>query len=295
MININRQLLQAKNILLSAIEEIKPAAVIGLFSGGHDSYTVTHFAAECLGDKLTAVCHIDTGIGIPETQQFVIDRCKAHNWPLEIYRAVENVNADGTPNPMIYEELVLKHGFPGPYSHGMMYALLKERQVRRIVRDHKTRDPVLLISGCRKEESTRRMGNTKEVSGAGSTWWVAPFTHMTGSDCAEYMRSRNLPKNIVKERLCMSGECLCGAFAHSNELEEIEYWYPEVGKRIRTLEVKVREAGFPWGWEDSPPDWWSKRQAAKKSGQVDAFEAEAEQEIEFLCSSCHFKHESTKE
>ena len=135
------------------------------------------------------------------------------------------------------------------------------------------------------------MGNTEEIQTFGNQVWVAPFTHMTGSDCVEYMRRYDLPKNDVKEKLCMSGECLCGAFAKKNELQEIEYWYPEVGKRIRDLEVKVREAGFPWGWEEQPPPWWSERKKAAKAGQVDAFEAEAEQEIEFLCQSCHAKHE----
>lgn len=288
MIDLNQQLDRAKEIFTKAVEDHQPSAIIGLFSGGHDSYTVTHFVCEHF--DVDTVCHIDTGIGIPETQQFVIDRCKAHGWPLKIYRAVENQNAKGEPDPQIYEDIVMKNGFPGAHGHGFMYIRLKERQVARICREYDGK--VMFVSGARQEESVRRMATSQPIQTAGKRVWVAPFTYMTGSDCAEYMRAFNLPKNPVKERLCMSGECLCGAFAKKNELKEIEFWYPEVGQRIRDLEVKVREAGFPWGWEEQPPPWWGKRKAAKKAGQVDAFEKEAEEEIEMLCQSCHAKHEA---
>lgn len=284
---MDEKLAQASEIMERAIAVHKPSAIIGLFSGGHDSYTVTHFA----GPWLTIVAHIDTGIGIPETQQFVIDRCEAHGWPLKIYRAVENVNAKGESDAQIYEDIVVQYGFPGAYGHGRMYARLKERQIRRIFREFKGDGPVMFISGCRKEESTRRMGNTEEIQRFGNQVWVSPFTWMTGSDCAAYMSRYNLPKNPVKERICMSGECLCGAFAKKNELQEIEYWYPEVGKRIRDLEAQVRQAGFPWGWEDQPPSWWSERKKAEKAGQMDAFQKEAETEIQMLCQSCHYRHE----
>jgi len=282
-------LARASDIMERAIATHTPSAIIGLFSGGHDSYTVTHFVAENFPNYLATVAHIDTGIGIPETQQFVIDRCNAHDWPLKIYRAVENTNAKGEPDPQVFDDLVLKWGFPGPYGHGMMYFRLKDRAIQRITREYG--EPIMLISGCRKEESSRRMGNTAEIQDRGKQVWVAPFTYMTGSDCAAYMSLHELPKNEVKEKLCMSGECLCGAFAKKNELKEIEFWYPEVGKRIRDLEIKVREAGFPWGWEETPPPWWSARKKAAKAGQTDAFEAEANAEIEMLCQSCHRKHE----
>ncbi len=287
MSDLDKKLNKAQQILLSAIDEYEPTAIIGLFSGGHDSYTVTHFADTVC--QMNAVCHIDTGIGVPETQQFVIDRCKAHNWPLKIYRAMENVNAKGKPDPQDYEEIVRKHGFPGPHGHRFMYIRLKERAINRIMRDIGGR--VVFISGVRREESTRRMGTAQQVQERGNQIWVAPFTYMTGSDCWQYMHKNKLPRNTVKDRLCMSGECLCGAFAKPGELRDLEIWYPEVADRIKRLEKEVRANGFPWGWEDAPPAWWSNRKRAEKAGQVDAFEDEAKAEIEFLCQSCHKKHE----
>ena len=170
-----------ETILIDAVGEHQPAAIVCLFSGGHDSYTVTHFAANLLKDRLTMVAHIDTGIGIPETQQFVKDRCEAHGWPLKIYRAKENVKADGTPDPMIYEDIVKANGFPGAHAHRFMYVKLKGRQVDRIAREYKG-EKVMFISGVRQEESVRRMGTAKEVQATGRKIWVAPFVHMrTGS------------------------------------------------------------------------------------------------------------------
>lgn len=256
---------EARRILETAIDEYQPAAVFALFSGGHDSLTCTHMAAEILGDRLNGVVHIDTGIGIPETQQFVKDVCAERGWPLSIYRAVENTFADGTPNPQVYEDIVLEHGFPGGPAHQFMYTRLKQRQVERLVRDHRCKrgGKVLLITGVRREESTRRMGTVQEVNAVkGGQIWVAPVLNFTSQDQHDYMVAHDLPKNPVKQKLCMSGECLCGAFAHKGELAEIEYWYPEVGARIRRLEQSVLAAhGRTNGWEGADKDFKDNRQA----------------------------------
>jgi 3'-phosphoadenosine 5'-phosphosulfate sulfotransferase (PAPS reductase)/FAD synthetase len=280
---------QARQILLDGIAEHQPAHIFGLLSGGHDSLTVTHFASSVLGEKLDAIIHIDTGIGIPETQQFVVDVCKQYEWPLKIYRAVDNTKADGTPDPMIFEDIVLAHGFPGADAHRFMYIKLKERQVKRVCREHPGK--VMFISGVRSAESARRMGTAREVQVNGRQIWVAPFLHMETADLEAYQAANHMPVNQVKKLLCMSGECLCGAYAKPDELKEIETFFPAVGKRLRDLEQRVRAAGFPWGWDEQPPAWWGKRKQAEKAGQADAFQAEAEAEIQMLCTSCQYKHE----
>jgi len=66
-------------------------------------------------------------------------------------------------------------------------------------------------------------------------------------------RLRRLQQNPVSEILGMSGECLCGAYAHKGELDLIKMVCPETHKRIIMLEKKVREAGHDWRWEDKPP------------------------------------------
>jgi 3'-phosphoadenosine 5'-phosphosulfate sulfotransferase (PAPS reductase)/FAD synthetase len=290
---LTKKLLHATVILNTAIKTYKPKHIFGLFSGGHDSATVTHFANQALGDQITGVVHINTGIGIPQTREYVRDTSKHFGWNLMEYKATENVNAKGEPDPMVYEALVTKLGFPGAFGHGMMYNRLKERQLRRLARDFEAtpKEPVMLISGCRKEESTRRMGTTKEIDKQGRFLWVAPFAEMTGIDLGYYMEFEDIPRNQVKDLLHMSGECLCGAFAHKGELAEIDMWFPEVAEGIRAIEKRVRDAGFPWGWEEQPPSWWTDRKKAKASGQEDAFEAEANAEIEYLCMGCHARDE----
>lgn len=243
---------EAGRILNCAIDDYQPTKIFALLSGGHDSLTATAAAYSLLGDEISGVVHIDTGIGIPETQQFVIDVCAANNWPLQIYRASENTKADGTPDPQIYDDIVIANGFPGPGAHRIMYSKLKERQIRRLVRDNKQnrKDKIMLISGVRLAESTRRMGNVEEVFKNGAQVWVSPMLNFTDSDQAELMREWCIPKNPVKEKLCMSGECLCGAFAQKGELAEIRIWYPAVAGRIDSLQEKVKAAGHKGIWEE---------------------------------------------
>ncbi len=53
----------------------------------------------------------------------------------------------------------------------------------------------------------------------------------------------------------MSGECLCGAYAHKGELKELAFWYPEVADRIKRLEQRVlAKYGKTSGWEGSDFD-----------------------------------------
>jgi 3'-phosphoadenosine 5'-phosphosulfate sulfotransferase (PAPS reductase)/FAD synthetase len=175
-----------------------------------------------------------------------------------------------------------------------MYNRLKQRQIERLARDYgaSPKEPVMLISGCRKEESVRRMGTTKPIDPQGRMVWVAAFAELTAIDCGDYMQREAIPRNPVKDLIHMSGECLCGAFAHKGELKELALWFPEDAENIRRIEKKVFAAGFPWGWEEAPPKWWGDRAKAKKFGQWDALDAEAEDEIQRLCMACNKRAES---
>lgn len=264
------------SILERAIQEHRPRHIFCLFSGGHDSLTATHFVMQRL-PGMASVVHIDTGIGIPETQQFVVDTCARYGWPLKIYRATENTKADGTPDPQDYDQIVLENGFPGPGAHRIMYSKLKQRQIRRLVREHKQNraDRIMLVSGVRRQESKRRMGNVAEIQREGAQVWVAPLMHFSDTEQHRYMVDNALPRNPVKDRLCMSGECLCGAFAHPGELKEIEFWYPEVGARIRNLEKRAATLGHRGDWEKSG---WGKDKSESPTGH--------------MCSSCDARMEN---
>lgn len=288
-------------IIDRAVEAHQIKEIWALFSGGHDSLISTYIASH--HPLFKGVLHVNTGIGIKDTRKFVIEVCKQYRWALQIYSAKHNTKADGTPDPMIYRDLVLRWGFPGANLHQFMYSRLKERQILRFMRDKKF-VRIGLITGARIAESERRKRNFKNgleiFRREGSRVWISPTLQWSDTRCKAYMDYANLPRNPVKDNLCMSGECLCGAYAQPNELTQLEVFYPEVAAEIKTLEAEVKANGFPWGWEEQPPAWWRRKkqyEQREEGGQLNLLSflslAEACHEIEDdneaflpLCSSC---------
>lgn len=229
-------------IIDEAIQEHSPSHVFGLFSGGHDSLCSTHLLS--LHEAFSGACHINTTIGIEETRAFVRRESAERGWGLREYFP-----------PKGYREIVLKHGFPGPGAHQFMYSLLKERCVRQIVRENKRSrfDRVGLVTGVRLSESERRMGHVQPIQRVGSQLWIAPILHWDDDDKLEFMSRHALPRNPVVDNICMSGECLCGAFAKKEELLEIELYYPETAALIRGIEREAEAAGVHAKWGTRPP------------------------------------------
>lgn len=277
-----------EQIISRAIAEYAPKRIFGLFSGGDDSLTATHAARRLLGSAMDAVVHINTGIGLPETRAFVDTACDALDWSLIEYKA-KDCGQD-------YEQLVLAYGFPGARHHTKMFNRLKERPLRALDRDN-TGGNNVLISGLRKQESGRRMRLKNEpIQKDGRRIWVAPFFYWSNDQIREYRERIELPKNPAKQYLCMSGECLCGAYAKKGETKQIEFFFPATGKYLRDLEQRVIANGFPWGWEQGPPKWWNKMKNAAKFGQwdllQDELDAEVANKVQMLCSSCQFRSEA---
>ena len=230
-----------------------------LFSGGNDSTTLAHL----FRNKATHAIHANTTIGIEETRQYVRDTCKQWGLPLIEEHA-----------PDTYENLILGNtktskgepvwtpGFPGPGSHNFMYTRLKERALDKARHtlgiansNHKA---ATFIAGRRRQESNRRT-NIPLSEADGTIIWISPIAMWTKPDLNTYRHTHpDLPHNEVSDRLHMSGECLCGAFAHPGELEEIRYHYPHVAAHIDTLQHKARTAGIPepfcnWGHGQGKP------------------------------------------
>lgn len=290
-------------ILNRVIEEYNPSHVFALCSGGHDSLTCTHIASR--HPRFSGVVHVDTGIKVIdegyEPENFVQRVCDQFGWNLRVYRASENTFEDGSPDPQIYENLVFQGahkkgfpfaGFPGSSLHLVMYSRLKERQVSRLIRDCKQHagDRIVLVTGVRRHESQRRwesLSKWGEINVDGARVWVAPLIDWEAHHCCAYMKKYGIPRNPVKDLIHISGECLCGSFAKPKELELIEACLPETGAYLRDLEKRHREAGYPWGWDESPPDWWQ----AYTSGKMLYSEFEAEEPVQMLCTSCIDRHE----
>lgn len=209
-----------------------------LFSGGNDSTVLAHIFRR----TATHAAHANTGIGIERTRQFVRDVCAEWSLPL--------IEKHGES----YEDLVIDQGFPGPAMHWKMYQRLKERALRQVRAELVTngrKQRVVFLGGRRREESERRE-DVPLMERESSVVWVSPLAHWTKLDLNTYRTLHDVPRNEVSDRIHMSGECLCGAFAKPGELDEIAEWYPEVAQEIHALEAKVRAAGHPaeicmWG------------------------------------------------
>lgn len=218
------------------------AATVLLFSGGNDSTTMAHIFQE----HSDYAAHINTGIGIERTRQFVRDTCAGWGLPL-----IEKSPPPGST----YLDLVTAQGFPGPAHHYKMYQRLKERALR-MVRNELISEPrqerVVFLAGRRRDESKRRM-NVPELERVGSVVWISPMVHWSALDLSQYRMMFDVPHNEVADLIHMSGECLCGAFAKKDELKEIGFWFPEVLEEIKALEDAVQALGIPepmchWGW-----------------------------------------------
>ena len=230
----------------AAEEEPRPVThLFALFSGGHDSLAATHVTAQ--HPRFSAVVHINTGIGVEATREFVRETCRREGWPLKEYHP---------PAGMSYRELVLAHGFPGPAGHTFMYRALKERAIRQLIKEHKVRrfDRLLLATGVRTQESLRRMRQVDQVYRDGAQLWVAPIYDWSKADCSAYIEAQGLPRNPVVDTMHMSCECCCGAFSRPGEMAELELWYPETAREIRELEAEVAAQGHKaCVWGKRPP------------------------------------------
>ena len=281
----------ALGILARALDTYEPEAVYALFSGGHDSLCSTRLAT--LATRFRSVVHINTGIGVRQTREYVRDTCRTQGWPLLELHPPPFTPAKEKRRPGIdYENLpayvacILHYGFPGPAGHRLVYNRVKERCLRALRRHtfgrrRKKGQTMLLVGGMRRQESTRRMGNAEAMSLEPSEGraWCAPLLNWSAEDKNAYIARNGLPRNPVVEKLCMSGECLCGAYARPQELVEIEAAYPEAAAEIRRLQELAKRAGVHCEWGKPPP---------QKNG-----EDESQPSLFGLCWSCGNKWEAT--
>lgn len=268
---------QARRVLELAHLEHRSSGVWSMLSGGDDSLATAIVTSQSLGFR--GCVHLDTGIGVQETREFVVETCKRQGWPLKVYRA-KDYGQD-------YEALAMQYGFPGPAAHWQMYVRLKERALRAFIREHKTkhRDRLILSTGARLTESDRRMGHVQTVRREGVKVWVNPIDTWTKADCHDLIAAAGVPRNPVVELLHMSGECLCGCFAKPNELNEIALWYPQTAAHIRAIEAKVAAVhprACVWGQR---PKRERKRQPAKRDS--------AGRRVGPLCQQCELEYAGT--
>jgi 3'-phosphoadenosine 5'-phosphosulfate sulfotransferase (PAPS reductase)/FAD synthetase len=312
---VDSMIADGMRIMIEAIELYKPVQIVAAYSSGDDSIVSTHFTMENF--KSAFVFNADTTIGLKPARDHLVSTCDKQNWQLEVGRA----DPIGPPKTMTvmgkripfdpksmpsgrwtdgdtaYEEYCLNFGFPGPGMHPRMYQRLKERPIRKMLSRFgatasKKRAKVLIVSGIRQDESSRRAGYQR-ASAAGNFGdvWVNPFYYHTAADFAAYRDEFGLPRNPVK-RLCgISGECCCGTFKEENERKAYEKADPAFVRYLSTLEGRVAELGLPCRWGERPPASFvaaNQMIVDAKRGQGFLFEADERLQVfQPMCVGCN--------
>jgi 3'-phosphoadenosine 5'-phosphosulfate sulfotransferase (PAPS reductase)/FAD synthetase len=229
------------NLIRLAHKLYKPRETWALCSGGNDSLCSTHLAMST--GLVTGVASINTTIGIQQTRDHMTMVAARFGWPLRWL----------TP-PVSYRELCARFGMPGPGGHGLIYQRLKERCVRQLVREAKrrTKDRIMLITGCRLSESTRRMGHVEPIQREGTRLWVGPIINWDNEHKTVYQIDNGIPRNPVTSRMGISGECLCGAFAKPGERAKIAEFYPAAEVEIQVCEAAASANCKPSRWGERP-------------------------------------------
>jgi 3'-phosphoadenosine 5'-phosphosulfate sulfotransferase (PAPS reductase)/FAD synthetase len=259
----------------AAAEGREITARLLMLSGGDDSTAVAHHYR----GRADAVVHLNTGIGVRQTREFVRDTVAAWGLPL----------IECGPRPgKTYRDLVLGNvlaarkstgplrpvweGFPVASAHDIMYFYLKETPLREVCQrfiTHPRKQRVMLITGLRRPESRRRRARAAVRVDDRSRIWASPMIYWDKADLNEYRRRNpDCPRNEVAANLHRSGECYCGSYSLPGDLAELEFFYPEAAAEIRALEAEAKAAGIPrCDWEAQP------RGPATRGGE--------------LCASCN--------
>jgi len=266
----------AADHLAEAIGQYQPDEVFVGFSGGTDSLLAADLTMQLIPDA--KIFHANTGIGLSKTREYVRSYCKKRDWELVEIRAKEDCGQD-------YEQMVLGHGFPGPSQHQMMYIRLKERCTEELHRRYKEKrgNKIMLVTGIRHDESKNRAGyKNKLITKIGGVIWVNAYYHFSKQYKHDWIEQRGLKVNPVHKVIGMSGECLCGAYAHDGEPDLIRLVEPETAEYIEELQERVMEK-WPWGWEDKMPNYFR----ALAEGQTDAFyDWEGSEYFQPMCTGC---------
>lgn len=226
----------AHDVLDRLATEHDPDNVYVAVSGGDDSITTLHFVANSNVIDVDGVVHIDTGIGVGKTREFVEDKCEELG--LDLIVLDDQAARYGHER---YEFLVKTHGFPGanPIAHSQMWQNLKDKPMGKL-QSHLDGD-LALISGVRKHESETRYERLSHtgIQDVGGITWASPLVDFTDKDLKTYREYHDIEENPVAALLCTSGECLCGSYGDRNNLPLIKQYFPEVAQQIFRLENEV--------------------------------------------------------
>lgn len=270
---LNELLKESKEIWNEANTNYKPYAVVLMVSGGKDSITAAE-VTKTLQIPVDFVLHGNTRTGIQETLDYV--RNIANNY------APKYLEADAGD---AYINYVLRKGFfgTGPLAHSYAYHLLKHQRfistISSEIRQRKHKRNILLLNGARLDESENRRNNLTKTMNIDpvvkSNIWVNIIHHWTQKNCNDFLTDQKTFINPVAQKLCRSGECMCGTMQSKADAIEAAFYYPEWGKWLDDIKTQVAALGFNWTWGEKVPK--------QRKGKINEFQP--------ACTSCNIKFE----
>jgi 3'-phosphoadenosine 5'-phosphosulfate sulfotransferase (PAPS reductase)/FAD synthetase len=209
------------------------------FSGGRDS-ALTCYIAKKVADSLNIpvrLIHIDTGIYIPQTREYVKEYANWLNVELKIIKTSYD-----------YFEKVKEYGYPNVFQNRWCWRLLKKEPLYQFRIDElKEKLNSLWILGIRRNESLFRLKNygnlnttlhKTKIKQLHVIEWL-PILFLDGKQVEMLIQKFKIPKNEVWEKVGISGECLCLAGTTKKKLEAIFLNYPEIAKKFHDFDKSV--------------------------------------------------------
>lgn len=219
-----------------------------LYSGGKDSGCVDDFIAKNYPEYYGGRVFTNTTIASQITRKFALEYSKELNRPIEMTWARKT-----------FYDIIIKKGFPGAGSHGIIMGYLKFHSWYYYMKDKVSKgENACFISGVRKKESwardKKKFYTKKPVDINASMTFCKPFLYKNGSQLMEYFIKNGIKRSPAYEMFDKSGECWCGCFYNDWELKMIEKYDPFLFDTIKWLERQVQLKGtktakkFPhWG------------------------------------------------
>lgn len=241
--DLSTRIKEAKDIVDRAIAQYSPDEILLGFTGGSDSLVLFHVIQELGYDFRPFFCNV--GIGVEEQWEFIRRHCAEHDRKL----------IEQGPTYKLYKQIIIQNGFPGPSMHGIIYNDLKEKSIRHISKFFEWK--TIVLTGVRISESERRKINISadiQKKDGDKIVWVSPIINWDDDDKDEYLDTRKIERSPVSQRLGMSYECGCGAYAKPGEKKMVSECYPAFGKLIDALQETLFAIGFTWGWDDPLPE-----------------------------------------
>jgi 3'-phosphoadenosine 5'-phosphosulfate sulfotransferase (PAPS reductase)/FAD synthetase len=220
------------------VKDYSIRSVACCFSGGKDSLVATHYMMAELAD-LDIEKHVvfaDTGVMLPIAEEFVRETCESFGWKLTVVQGH-------------FFEKAIKIGMPR-MKHRWCCFVCKVDPMQQFIKTLPSQRAE--VTGLRRSESFRRAKlNQVYYKRKVPSWAYAPIIAWSEKQVFRYIRNNNLPMP-PHYRLGLHETCMCGVYSNRKQMEILKAQFPELWKKILTLEANFRKKGAAFYFNNKP-------------------------------------------